>query len=75
MIVDVLDNGRCVSQQSADGAAVNSQVPRHTWSHALPVTDVHMGSGGLSARVATASLDLTVKVLNSARRNIFVNGV
>lgn len=37
--------------------------PRHVWSHhTLPVTDVHCGIGGPLARVATASLDQTIKV-------------
>nr|XP_004654742.1 WD repeat-containing protein 18 [Jaculus jaculus] len=37
--------------------------PRHVWSrHTLPVTDLHCGFGGPLARVATASLDQTVKL-------------
>lgn len=37
--------------------------PRHVWSqHTLPITDLHCGFGGPMARVATASLDQTVKV-------------
>lgn len=37
--------------------------PRHVWScHTLPVTDLHCGCGGPLARVATSSLDQTVKV-------------
>lgn len=37
--------------------------PRHVWSqHTLPITDLHCGFGGPLARVATASLDQTVKV-------------
>lgn len=37
--------------------------PRHVWSrHTLPITDLHCGLGGPLARVATASLDQTVKV-------------
>ncbi|XP_063085294.1 WD repeat-containing protein 18 [Cavia porcellus] len=37
--------------------------PRHVWSHhTLPVTDVHCGIGGPLARVATASLDQTIKL-------------
>ncbi|XP_015420110.1 PREDICTED: WD repeat-containing protein 18 isoform X1 [Myotis davidii] len=36
--------------------------PRHVWSHhTLPITDMHCGFGGPLARVATASLDQTVK--------------
>ncbi|XP_035887994.1 WD repeat-containing protein 18 isoform X2 [Phyllostomus discolor] len=36
--------------------------PRHVWSrHTLPITDLHCGFGGPLARVATASLDQTVK--------------
>lgn len=39
--------------------------PRHVWSqHTLPVTDLHCGFGGPMARVATASLDQTVKVVS-----------
>lgn len=37
--------------------------PRHVWSqHTLPITDLHCGFGGPMARVATASLDQTVKL-------------
>ncbi|XP_076977510.1 WD repeat-containing protein 18 isoform X2 [Tamandua tetradactyla] len=37
--------------------------PRHVWSHhTLPITDLHCGFGGALARVATASLDQTVKL-------------
>ncbi|XP_058393748.1 WD repeat-containing protein 18 isoform X1 [Diceros bicornis minor] len=37
--------------------------PRHVWSrHTLPITDLHCGLGGPLARVATASLDQTVKL-------------
>ncbi|KAM5238269.1 WD repeat-containing protein 18 [Ctenodactylus gundi] len=37
--------------------------PRHVWSrHTLPITDLHCGCGGPLARVATASLDQTVKL-------------
>jgi hypothetical protein len=40
--------------------------PRHVWSrHTLPITDLHCGFGGPLARVATASLDQTVKVVPS----------
>ncbi|KAL4828911.1 hypothetical protein H8958_018425 [Nasalis larvatus] len=36
--------------------------PRHVWSHhTLPITDLHCGFGGPLARVATSSLDQTVK--------------
>lgn len=39
--------------------------PRHVWSqHTLPVTDLHCGFGGPMARVATASLDQTIKVVS-----------
>ena len=38
-------------------------VLHQTWSdHALPVSAVHCGAGGLRARVATASLDQTCRV-------------
>ncbi|XP_072338778.1 WD repeat-containing protein 18 isoform X2 [Scyliorhinus torazame] len=37
--------------------------PRYIWSrHTLPVTDIHCGVGGPLSRVATASLDQTVKL-------------
>lgn len=37
--------------------------PRHVWSgHSLPVTDLHCGFGGPLARVATSSLDQTIKL-------------
>lgn len=37
--------------------------PRHILSrHSLPITDLHCGLMGPQARVATASLDQTVKV-------------
>lgn len=37
--------------------------PRHVWSrHTLPITDLHCGCGGPLARVATSSLDQTVKL-------------
>ncbi|KAL4634805.1 WD repeat-containing protein 18 [Arapaima gigas] len=37
--------------------------PRHIWaSHSLPVTDIHCGLMGAQARVATSSLDQTVKL-------------
>lgn len=54
---------RCVSiEERTIGSVVSNQTPLHTWSHTLPVTDVHIGHGGLSARVFSASLDHTVKV-------------
>ncbi|XP_044110655.1 WD repeat-containing protein 18 isoform X2 [Neovison vison] len=37
--------------------------PRHVWSrHTLPITDLHCGFGGPLARVASSSLDQTVKL-------------
>uniref|UniRef100_A0A3B3RS45 WD repeat domain 18 n=1 Tax=Paramormyrops kingsleyae TaxID=1676925 RepID=A0A3B3RS45_9TELE len=40
-----------------------SPEPRHVWaSHSLPITDIHCGLMGPQARVATASLDQTVKL-------------
>ncbi|XP_060037474.1 WD repeat-containing protein 18 isoform X2 [Erinaceus europaeus] len=37
--------------------------PRHVWTrHTLPITDLHCSVGGPLARVATASLDQTVKL-------------
>ncbi|MBN3284727.1 WDR18 protein, partial [Polyodon spathula] len=39
--------------------------PRHVWArHSLPITDIHCGLMGPQARVATASLDQTVKVVH-----------
>lgn len=41
----------------------HSTEPRHVLSrHSLPITDIHCGLMGAQARVATASLDQTVKV-------------
>lgn len=38
---------------------------RYSWTnHTLPVTDIHVGCGGCRARVATASRDKSVKVVN-----------
>ena len=40
-----------------------AMVPWHTWSdHTLPVTDIHCGFGGLTARVVTGSRDCSCKV-------------
>eukprot|EP00039_Didymoeca_costata_P033523 m.42772 g.42772 ORF g.42772 m.42772 type:complete len:472 (-) comp9910_c0_seq1:201-1616(-) len=39
--------------------------PIHTWSsHSLPITDIHIGFGGLTARIITASKDHTCKIWN-----------
>ena len=39
---------------------------RYTWSdHALPVTDIHCGCGGMRGHVITSSLDQTCKVNDS----------
>lgn len=55
-----------VLSQSTGGTAANSCSPCFTWTdHALPVTDIHCGYGGMQAHVATSSLDQTCKVQNS----------
>ena len=45
-------------------ASLGQVTPRHTWTgHALPVTGIHVGHGPAhSARVVSASLDMTVKI-------------
>ena len=49
---------------SSLGTFESSPSPRYTWSdHALPVTDIHCGHGGMRAHVITSSLDQTCKVL------------
>lgn len=49
---------------SSLGTSESSPSPRYTWSeHALPVTDIHCGHGGMRGHVITASLDQTCKVL------------
>jgi pre-rRNA-processing protein IPI3 len=58
---DVLLGG---SSSNGGGSAVAAA---HTWSdHTLPVTDVHIGTGGAWARVYTASADRTVRVCELA---------
>ncbi|XP_013403336.1 WD repeat-containing protein 18 [Lingula anatina] len=48
--------------------------PVHVWSaHSLPVTDVHIGCGGCRARVATASLDHTVKLWDIVSGDLLVS--
>lgn len=47
------------------GTSDATQTPRYTWSdHALPVTDIHCGCGGMRGHVITASLDQTCKLYN-----------
>uniref|UniRef100_A0A2I3SKN2 WD repeat-containing protein 18 n=1 Tax=Pan troglodytes TaxID=9598 RepID=A0A2I3SKN2_PANTR len=74
----LLSGGRCVREVGAGGVdcpvpspprlvlqADPSRIPapRHVWSHhTLPITDLHCGFGGPLARVATSSLDQTVKL-------------
>lgn len=45
-------------------ASLGQVTPRYTWTgHALPVTGIHVGHGPAhSARVVSASLDMTVKI-------------
>ncbi|XP_041359001.1 WD repeat-containing protein 18-like [Gigantopelta aegis] len=41
--------------------------PRHVWSsHSLPITDLHVGAGGVRARVISSSLDHTCKLWDIA---------
>lgn len=48
---------------SATGAFESALSPYYTWSdHALPVTDIHCGYGGMRGHVITSSLDQTCKV-------------
>lgn len=48
--------------------------PRHVLSrHSLPITDLHCGCMGAQARVATASLDQTVKVRHSFKPPVRVD--
>ena len=48
---------------SATGAFESALSPYYTWSdHALPVTDIHCGCGGMRGHVITSSLDQTCKV-------------
>ncbi|KAG7218863.1 hypothetical protein INR49_019449 [Caranx melampygus] len=50
--------------------------PRHVLSrHSLPVTDLHCGLMGAQARVATASLDQTVKLLLSVLFDVEIMSV
>ena len=56
-----------VSRRALPGleeARLGQVAPRFTWTaHALPVTGLHVGHGPAhSARVVTASLDMTVKL-------------
>ncbi|CAH3026839.1 unnamed protein product [Porites evermanni] len=48
---------------SATGAFESALSPYYTWSdHALPVTDIHCGCGGMRGHVITSSLDQTCKL-------------
>ena len=48
---------------SATGAFESALSSYYTWSdHALPVTDIHCGCGGMRGHVITSSLDQTCKV-------------
>lgn len=48
---------------SATGAFESALSPYYTWSdHALPVTDIHYGCGGMRGHVVTSSIDQTCKV-------------
>lgn len=50
--------------------------PRHVLSrHSLPITDLHCGLMGAQARVATASLDQTVKVRMSFKTCVDATGL
>lgn len=45
------------------GTSDEIRTPRYTWSdHALPVTDIHCGCGGMRGHVITSSLDQTCKL-------------
>ncbi|KAJ7372545.1 hypothetical protein OS493_019054 [Desmophyllum pertusum] len=51
------------SSSSSLGTFDTTLCPRYTWSeHALPVTDIHCGCGGMRGHVITSSLDQTCKL-------------
>ncbi|XP_078476808.1 WD repeat-containing protein 18 isoform X1 [Lampetra planeri] len=51
-----------------------SAEPRHVWSqHTLPITDLQCGAGGPLARIATASLDQTVKLWELASGRLLLS--
>ncbi|CAI8012864.1 WD repeat-containing protein 18 [Geodia barretti] len=55
------------SENVSMGTRPHPPVLHHTWSdHALPVTSLHCGAGGLRARLASASLDQTCKLYDMA---------
>ncbi|OCU00478.1 WD repeat-containing protein 18 isoform X2 [Xenopus laevis] len=48
--------------------------PRYVWSrHSLPITDVQCGIGGPQARVATSSLDQTIKLWDICSGDLLVS--
>ena len=52
------------------GTIDGNSSPQYTWSdHALPVTDLHCGCGGIRAHVVTSSLDQTCKVLAFVKKS------
>lgn len=63
-LVMVWKMARLLSFSSSSlGTFESSPSPRYTWSdHALPVTDIHCGHGGMRAHVITSSLDQTCKL-------------
>ena len=62
--MNILSFSRVVSFSSSSLGTFDSNLsPRYTWSeHALPVTDIHCGHGGMRGHVITSSLDQTCKV-------------
>ncbi|KAL9951479.1 hypothetical protein ACROYT_G044145 [Oculina patagonica] len=63
-LVIVWKMARVVSFSSSSLGTFDSNLsPRYTWSeHALPVTDIHCGHGGMRGHVITSSLDQTCKL-------------
>ncbi|KAI7870938.1 WD40-repeat-containing domain protein [Spinellus fusiger] len=64
-VADLLDAGQNEDQQNV---GMERPAPMYSWSdHTLPVTDMHVGCGGVGgARVYTASQDQTVKLWDMA---------
>lgn len=53
---------------------LDSSKPRHVWNqHSLGITDIHVGMGGLQARIASASKDQTVKVYEAASGQLLLS--
>ncbi|XP_013776605.1 WD repeat-containing protein 18-like [Limulus polyphemus] len=65
-----------INDETIIGGGQSRIEPRYFWSnHAMSVTDVHVGCGGIQARVATCSLDQTCKLYDLASGNLLVSVV